>query len=633
MSTPGEFELIHYDETSPLSDRPSRRLTYQDEVEAANRQVRERTPSRQTPRRPPPVNPEADTPMLKFRRNHARTPRPPMSRPKGRKTPQLSQVAEESDDESTDSKRVKADRDPKLVKGRNRKPTVRYSDEEALDVDPDQDYDNYDDDEDVEDATTIQVNGERFNLITPDLARNRPIFTPLKLWNKRDRVDLDPETHQVYYKAAADAYLFGKYNKFDTQDFRTEEDGSLKRIHSLSSQLSILREHLIKYDMIDVFTIVRPIDVYRSPERHAGTYDLFVDHYKLTENQVAVSNAWWRLWVDEPYIQQNLQFSKDVIHKNTSDSLHQKILEDQDGFADEQRGGPLDLFLILKRIRSSSETALDQLKTSFKRMKISEIPGEDVDIAVSFVKSTHKALVSASRDDRNFVPDDFVETLYKVYQTSTIDPFNRVFRDEKELLLREADKRGITPRWPDFRSVNSLATATYARLKADGQWDVPEDTKKKSSGGYVAGAPGHSKPKPTGPGPRGSGKCFNCGSRDHYLPDCPKPRDEDKIAKNRQAYSKSTPKHGGKHPRRKLGPGGKPMILNKNGAYVLDQKKARESSLTKTADEATKSVIKALTANTKTGSTHTSPTPEENAPTVTLDPEAIRAALGQFLHK
>ena len=73
--------------------------------------------------------------------------------------------------------------------------------------------------------------------------------------------------------------------------------------------------------------------------------------------------------------------------------------------------------------------------------------------------------------------------------------------------------------------------------------------------------------------------CWNCGG-DHLVPDCKKPRNEATIAANRTKFYKKTKKH-------KTGPDGKPLIRNKNGAYVLDQKKWKEHLAAVAAADAT----------------------------------------------
>ena len=75
--------------------------------------------------------------------------------------------------------------------------------------------------------------------------------------------------------------------------------------------------------------------------------------------------------------------------------------------------------------------------------------------------------------------------------------------------------------------INTLATNTYRRLKLGGIWDGL--IKKKSPANPAMPSPA---PKP---GYKG-GKCFNCDSSDHLLPDCDKPIDEERVAKHHAAY-------------------------------------------------------------------------------------------------
>ena len=63
---------------------------------------------------------------------------------------------------------------------------------------------------------------------------------------------------------------------------------------------------------------------------------------------------------------------------------------------------------------------------------------------------------------------------------------------------------------------------------------------------------------------------------------CDKPHDQAKIEANKKKFnaakksgSSGSSRSGGK-PKHRVGEDGKPLILNKNGAYVLDQKKAKK---------------------------------------------------------
>jgi Zinc knuckle len=76
--------------------------------------------------------------------------------------------------------------------------------------------------------------------------------------------------------------------------------------------------------------------------------------------------------------------------------------------------------------------------------------------------------------------------------------------------------------------------------------------------------------------------CWNCGEEGHDLRDCKEPKNEANIEKNKQKfqalkckYDSKKGKNSGKpgdKPKRKTGDDGKPYVLNKKGADVLDQK-------------------------------------------------------------
>ena len=102
--------------------------------------------------------------------------------------------------------------------------------------------------------------------------------------------------------------------------------------------------------------------------------------------------------------------------------------------------------------------------------------------------------------------------------------------------------------------------------------------------------------------PRPKRRCFGCGKDTHLLPDCPEPRDETRIAKNRAAFQKANPyprsgstTGSNRGPQHKTSSDGRPLIRNKLGAYVLDQKQIRKEKeaadlLTKLSESSSESV-------------------------------------------
>lgn len=413
--------------------------------------------------------------------------------------------------------------------------------------------------------------------------KNSAVTSQVRLWPKLDRPKMKPDVKLAFQKSAT-GFVLSKTNKLSVPVVTNQGEAILTEIHNLSSQLQALKEHCHDYDMLDVFEIVVPEQVSKKSDLEAERFQLFEDYAKLTPDMVANSNAWYNLWISEPYIRENMSYSLTLLKNNTEESLWSKCLEDYKEFHVDQRGGPLMLYLILRRIQDVSETTIGHLKTKLSHLAIKDLKGEDVDIAVSLVKSTYSALKSASTQERNFVPDDLPNTVLEVFQTTSVPEFNSVFQREQQIVRTEADKVGGLPKWPTIQQLTSLATNTYSRLKHSNAWDVPDAAKAKA---LVSSS---SDPTPQSSKPRPKYKCFNCGSEDHLLSDCPKPKDQAKIESNKKSFSdgkRRAPGKGGKprKPKTSTGKDGTPMVLNKKGTYVMDQKKVSKQKAVDTIIE------------------------------------------------
>ena len=84
--------------------------------------------------------------------------------------------------------------------------------------------------------------------------------------------------------------------------------------------------------------------------------------------------------------------------------------------------------------------------------------------------------MQSSTDVRNYVPDDFAETVLKVFTTSSLPEFNDIFDDELKLAHRDADKYGGQPKYPSVTAPCSLARNSYLRFTGPGEkykWAAP----------------------------------------------------------------------------------------------------------------------------------------------------------------
>ena len=457
---------------------------------------------------------------------------------------------------------------------------------------------------------TITVDGRPLTLKQAPSDKDK--FETPRLWDKLTRHTLKGE-EKTAFRTSVTGFVLSKSRKLSTISTKTDDEGLLKHVHSLELQLKQLKAHVIQHDIADVFTIMVPKDLSdlgeltTTPSGAVEAYDLFEDYSKLHKTIVANSNAWYNSWIHEDYVRENMSYSYTMLQKNTDESLWNKCLEDYEEFHPIQRGGPLMLFLILKRIQDTSESALETFKKQVRKLKISSIKGEDVDVAVSLIKSTYKILTGASTADRSYVPDDFNQTVVKVFQTTSVRDFNQTFKDLERNVLERADMYSLAPEWPTVSSLVNLATNSYSRMKVANKW---HGTGSGKAAAFAAQTPDRST---TSSVQRPKRRCFGCGKDTHLLPDCPEPRDEARIAKNRAAFQKANPRNGSsrKGPLHKTSSDGKPLIRNKLGAYVLDQKQVRKEK--ETAD-----LLQTLTDSSADSSPPTTPsTPATPSPPTT----------------
>lgn len=293
-------------------------------------------------------------------------------------------------------------------------------------------------------------------------------------------------------------------------------------------------------------------------------------------------------------------------------------------------------YFALRRIQNGSESAIENLKTRLKKMKISKIPGENVEEAISFIKSAYQVLVSASSETRNYIPDDLPKTILKIFQTTSVKAFNDDFKLEYQMAQTEADKVNGVPEYPSIAELMTMAGNKYRRLVADDHWHVP----KKSATAFPAvdqqfKGPNAKKPRLS------SRRCFGCGSPDHMLQDCNKRGSEEEIAKRRQAFRdeiKATRSKQGntaelsanqatnKPNKKGRDAKGRPMKLNKKNVYVVDQKMLRMEEDVKTLTQA----YSALSSGNGNGSKSDDDQNQIRSETPTEDDHANRPAPGVF---
>ena len=215
-----------------------------------------------------------------------------------------------------------------------------------------------------------------------------------RLYNKTERHLLDSEAKQAFINSAT-GFVLSKKNKLRTLSTREDDDGILAHVTNLKNQLRSIQDHLVSYDMADVFSIIGAHDIEATGSilsNDDGTphvSDLFTDYPRLHVAEVTTSNVWYNTWVvpEQPYVKENLKLSLDFLQNNTDESLWSKCMEDYMGYKPIQQGGPLMFHLLLNKIQNSSESAVEHLRQKVAAIRINKVQGEDVEIVCSQIKS------------------------------------------------------------------------------------------------------------------------------------------------------------------------------------------------------------------------------------------------------
>jgi hypothetical protein len=335
------------------------------------------------------------------------------------------------------------------------------------------------------------------------------------LHKKQDRVKLPAEDRTSLFEKAVKQ----GHKKFDLLPLALNDEEKLDDTYSLEVLIRKMKRQHCTFDMQDVFTII-----YSDPVSEAivATLDLYTEFAKISIEDVARSNLWYREWLPDPWFEENLQLTYDYFQQNVSDDLWMKVCESYDQYKVSEQGGPLFFILMMNHLLSDTEEAASSLVARLNDFKITNIRGEDIYKVVSLLRGACNRLRHINK-----LPEDIVKTLLTVFQTSSVDSFNETFH-----LLQKTRKHAAVLRktgsTPDLtlEGIFKLAESDYRDLCQDSLWSGATTTGGDSA--FTA----EGATAPTTPTSGGGGlSCFNCGGP-HRQTECPNPKDEARIQAN-----------------------------------------------------------------------------------------------------
>ena len=331
---------------------------------------------------------------------------------------------------------------------------------------------------------TMIVGGQTLHL------REKPTDTDVKskIWDKTTRSSHTVEEKLAWTKEAT-KYVLTKHNKLSIPDVDATNPKYLVAIRNARLQLQLLEKHMYAVDIVDVLTIVVPVDLMQIVDIE-DEFDFFQDYPKLSIAHVANSCAWYNKWTDaqtQPWIGENMQTIYDCLQRNTDEGLWNKALEDYNRYQWPHIGGPLMFAIILHRQIKSNETALQSVAEHLAAIKIRDEPGEDVEEVCARIEAGYKALENASGEGHNYMPNEFPKQVLAVLRTSSVGRFNKVFADEYNKVISDAARSEVMPVWPEVPVLLRLARNWYNNIKDDlkhGGWNV---SKKQQAKALTAG--------------------------------------------------------------------------------------------------------------------------------------------------
>jgi hypothetical protein len=339
------------------------------------------------------------------------------------------------------------------------------------------------------------------------------------LYPKKTRETMSAEKLNDLFERAA-----GKsQNKYDVMDLKIDDPDKLEDTYDLEMSISRTRAHHIKYDMHDVFTIVKP----NADPTKFEQVDLYDNYAMVTEEEVAASNEWYATMTDDQeqnkWFLQNLKLTHEHLSNNSEDNLVAKVNETYFAYPIERRGGPLFFKIMMDILQNNSEDSAEFLVSKVKGLKITDFDGENVEKVVSLVRGAVKRLENLkTKTGKNALPLDLAEQLIKVFKTSSVPSFNALFEHfSMQNQLSEFQGGKATP--PTINQVLRFAEVQYRKLCATNEWTGVAT--KANATTFLANLAQN----------KGETICFNCGGK-HALKECPKPQNEERVKVNKKTF-------------------------------------------------------------------------------------------------
>lgn len=386
-------------------------------------------------------------------------------------------------------------------------------------------------------SSTISLGGVSVQVQTTA----NPVVGPLALVSKAQRQILASQHGDKLLKVQSECCSKIPGVLFKTPSLKADDTKQLQDFFQIDSQLKGVVERLTTYDLSLPFTIIFPYADAAgniTPQLVAETngspvqIDLMVDYASLKISEVATSSQWYRQYTTADMdLSTDLDWSYRMLKANIESKLMMQLQQQYDQFPLSQQGGPLLLILLLKSLLHTNEAVVRKLFDLVKTYKIRDQAGENIEAVCSLLKSISTRIWFAKNES---FPDRYHMTILEVLQTSSVDRFNEVFKEDALKAIRanavsQANEiRGTVTADSGLTELQkvedslALAQSLYQDLVHQNRWTV-RDHPRGADGAKLLYQSGKSL-------------CWNCERPNCNPKICPHAKDAARIARNKKAF-------------------------------------------------------------------------------------------------
>eukprot|EP00978_Attheya_sp_CCMP212_P000733 scaffold1453_cov45-Attheya_sp.AAC.6 len=223
--------------------------------------------------------------------------------------------------------------------------------------------------------------------------------------------------------------------KFEIIELFSQTDSieHLETINDVALIMVDVIKRFKKYDMMDVFKLHLPSTA--NPTIPRETVELITKFSTTSLENVRESVKFFRTW-GQDYDLENINWTLEFLENLCENDLRTKVLEQMNALPPEaQQGGPTFFKIMMKLVTTTTDNAIRALMKRVLNLDLKMISGENFTKATSLIRATLQRLETVGK-----TPPDMVFKLIEIFQSSSVDKFNKVF-ENLDIMIKIDDSK------------------------------------------------------------------------------------------------------------------------------------------------------------------------------------------------